>query len=392
MTIRARIAIMLAVALTVAGSTVLVINSIALSHTDFPTWSAYRDALLAEMNVSREGAVRAIDENPELLFDAPVDEHLSGSRPTINQASEAVQDRAIDRARERSRRWTAIAFVCMTLSALIVAWLLAGRLLRPLRLITARVREASGSERDVRVGLEGPNDEIKELADTFDEMLDRVGRSVDRQRRFSDQVCHEMRTPLAITRTEIDLLLEDVEDGAVRERLTRVADATGRAERLVARLLVLSRTENDDLDLEPFALDDMVGNLVGRSVEGPEWRAIRVDLELEPTSVRADRALAESLVRNLVDNASRHNRPGGWVRVAVHPNQDAEWSDLEVSNSIARRTGDRVGDGSPPGSPHIGLTIVEAVLDAHEGAVQWTVDDDSVTATVRLPASDRVTI
>jgi signal transduction histidine kinase len=272
----------------------------------------------------------------------------------------------------------------VTVAGTFAAWILAGRFLRPIRLISDRARVASGDDLSVRVSLDGPDDEVKDLADTFDAMLDRIEGSFEAQRRFSAQVAHELRTPLSVSRTEVEMLLDDLPDPGVRIRLTNVAEATRRAERLVSQLHVLSRTERGDLAHDPFALDELVGNVVGRVVEQPAWQTVHLDLELRPAAVLGDRTLLESLVRNLVDNAGRHNRPGGRARVAVRSSDDGRWSELVVANSVR-------DDGTPvdPSSrAHVGLTIVDAVVRAHDGTVGWHTSPGEVTAVVRLPAPD----
>ena len=385
---RTRITIVLAVALIIAGSVALAVHGAAVRGAGYPSWSTYRDDLLAEMNVSREGATRAIQEDPSLLFDAPEDDPSFSNGVSIDDASDAVQQRALDRAADRSLRWAAAAFAVITVAAVVAAWLLAGRILRPVRLVTARARAATGDDLSMRVSLDGPDDEVKDLADTFDAMLDRIEGSFAAQRRFSGQVAHELRTPLAVSRSEIEMLLDDVSDEELRRRLGRVADATVRAERLVTQLYVLSRTERGDLLHEPFALDELTGNVVGRAVERTGWQQVRVDVELRSAAAVGDRALVESLVRNLVDNAGRHNRPGGSVLVAVRPSPDGAWAELEVTNTVAADP--ETDRAELPGPPNVGLTIVAAVLGAHGGTIEWTAGEGTVTALVRLPAAGEV--
>lgn len=382
MRIRTRIAFNLAVSLILAGTLALAVNAIAFDRAEYPAWHTYRDELMDEMLVSRKDVTRAISENPELLFE-PGDRRSPGG-PSLEEASESVQRRAADRAAERSRRWMVVAFLAVTAGALVSAWVLAGRILRPVRLVTAQARAAAEHDLSGRVSLEGPRDEIQELADTFDVMLDRIAHSFEVQRRFSAQVSHELRAPLALMRTEIDLLVDDVDDADLGARLGRVAEATGRADRLVSQLSVLARAEAGDLTREVFDLDELVGNVVGQTMETPELRDVRVDLDLELASVAGDRALVESLVRNLVHNAGRHNRPEGWVDVTVRLSPDGDHAELTVANSVA--------DGgkphrTPPGSPHIGLTIVAATIEAHGGSIEWSCEPGSVTATARLPAT-----
>jgi signal transduction histidine kinase len=445
---RTRITIALAISLVVAGALALVVHSTAFRSTEYPAWDAYRDELLTEMDVSREGVIAALDEDPALLFDAPAADPEFGNGTSIDDASRAVQQRAMDRAAARSLRWAAATFATVTVASVVAAWLLAGRILRPIRLVTSRAQTASADDLSGRVALDGPDDEVKELADTFDAMLDRIEASFETQRRFSAQVAHELRTPLSVTRSEVDMLRDDVGEPGLRARLDSVAEATGRAERLVTRLHLLSRTRRGDLRRESFAFDELVGNVVGRLVDAAEWRQVQIDLDLAPAQVVGDRALLESLVRNLVDNAGRHNRPGGWVRVAARPTGDG--AELEVANSVndaagrvnARSGHDRsepvrrsaplgaiapespaaagVGDATGqrgthvdaatvdgmttpdvccrrlPGAANVGLTIVDAVVGAHRGTIAWRAlppgaDDvggvDLVIVRVRLPAT-----
>lgn len=380
---RTRITIVLALSLVVAGSLALAVHAAAYRGAGYPTWSSYRDELLAEMEVSREGVIEALEQDPELIFDAPEDDSAFGDGISIDEASDTVQRRALDRAAARSMRWAVAAFVVVTVAGTVAAWLLAGRFLRPIRLVSDRARVASADDLSVRVSLDGPDDEIKDLADTFDAMLDRIEGSFEAQRRFSAQVAHELRTPLSVSRAEVEMLLDDVTDPNIRSRLANVADATLRADRLVAQLHLLSRTERGDVAHDPFALDEAVGNVVGRMVELPAWQQVHVDLELDPAWMVGDRALVESLVRNLADNAARHNRPGGWVRIAVRSSDDERWSELEVANSVP---GEET-PAEPPTRAHVGLTIVNAVVRAHDGTIGWHAAPGKVIAVVRLPAA-----
>ena len=300
----------------------------------------------------------------------------------MDEASREIQRRTLQHAVAQSQRWTLLALVGLAIGAVTIGWLLAGRILRPVRLVTKRARAAAELDLRSRVSLTGPNDEMKELADTFDGMLDRIGTSFEAQRRFSAQVSHELRTPLSVTRSEVELMMADAGDGAQRH-LHVIAEATERAERLVSQLLVLSRTDTLDLDWAEFSFDELVGNVVGRAVERPSFSGIRVDLELQSTTVVGDRALLESLVNNLVDNAGRHNVPEGRATITVRPSDDDQLAVLTVSNSSQRDPAREAG--SPPAEPHIGLTIVEAVVAAHQGRISWVGEGDDVVVSVELP-------
>ncbi len=388
MKIRTRIASVVALSLIVAGSLTLLVNAFAFRDAAYDTWGSYSNDVFHEYGIDANVVLRYLEAHPEQALSSRNTQIRGPNGLSFDQAAQAVQRRNIERSVDRARRWTLAALGAVILGALLASWLLAGRILKPVRLMTERARAASELDLEARVSLEGPNDEMKEMADTFDVMLDRLAVSFDAQRRFSAQVAHELRTPLAVTQAEIEMLLDEVGDERLRGRLEAVHDASRRAERLVSELLVLSRTQTGDMSSESFALDDLVGNVVGRAVEGAAFRLLRVDLELEPTPVFGDRTLLECLVRNLVDNAGQHNRPNGWTSINVAPSPDRTKAVLEVSNSTSP-PGDGSSAESVPGVAGIGLSLVSAVLDAHKGTVAWRSSADVVSVRVELDASTR---
>jgi signal transduction histidine kinase len=381
MRIRSRVAIVLAVSLILAGSLTLVMHALAFRGVSAMSWNEYRDGLLEELGVSRETALRHLRENPEIFLEDRGDQAGQETATTVDEASRAVFDEQLGSAIERSRQWTLIGLGILVAGAIGAGWVLAGRILRPVRLITGRARAASELDLSARVALQGPNDEMKELADTFDGMLDRIDGSLSAQKRFSAHAAHELRTPLSITRSEVAMLLADVDDPDLRERLRSIGQATDRAEHLVSQLLLLARADAGAPERIGFAFDELVGNVVGRLLEGPMWRSLRVDVELAHVSVVGDRTLLESLVRNLVDNAGRYNRPGGWVRIVVRP-RSGGGAELDVGNSITESAAP-AEDWSETGSS-IGLSIVTAVLEAHGGSITWRDAGDSVCAHVEV--------
>lgn len=388
MSLRTRLAAILAVSLLAAGTAALLVNVVIFENAPYPTWQSYSDELLTELDVSREGVIEALERDPNILFDTPGDTR-SWNGVTIDDASRAVQERAIRRAVDDSRRLTAIAVLAVLAGSLIAAWLFGRRLLGSIRRITAGAQRATASDPGDRIALEGPDDEIKELADTFDDMLDRIGRAHDAQRRFSAQVSHELRTPLSVTASEVEMLLDETDDPMLTRRLRTIADSTARVDRLVQQLLVLSRTQTGLLERETIALDDLVGEVLGRTVEQPEWRHLRLDFDVDAVTTTGDRALLDSMIRNLLENAGRHNHPGGWVRVDLGTALDGETAMLEISNSVRDEL---VAVADEPGRPRTGLTIVAAVLDAHGGDIEWDRGDGHVTVRITLqgvPVHDR---
>ena len=377
MKLRTRIALALAASLLLAGAVVLAVSAFTYQRAVYDSPAQQVDKMLERLGSNRTQALAYIREHPE----AVLGDDGSGGTPggsAVDEAFQEVQREAQEDAVRQARLWSAVALAAMAVVAGLVGWLIAGRTLRPLRAITTRAREASATDLHARVALGGPHDEVRELGDTFDEMLARLEQSFATQRRFSAQVSHEIRTPLAVIAGETDLLLRDPRPEDVHS-LEQIRGATDRAAGIVSALLVLGRSGSGDLKVEDVDLDRVAGDVLGELVHEPAWRQVRVELALDPAPVRADRALLERMVANLLTNAARHNRPGGWVEVATRA--EAAGSVLEVSNSVP----DGAGDDREP-RRGIGLTIVESVVAAHGGELRWDhCDPGVVRVEVRLP-------
>jgi signal transduction histidine kinase len=385
MKLRVRIALTLAACLIIAGAVVLGVSAFTYQQAVYRTPIQQADQMWKRLGTTRAGALAYLREHPEAAIDYDSDAPTANGL-SVNEAFQQTQ-RADQRAAVRSAwTWSALSLGVMAVAAALIGWLIAGRTLRPLRSITARARAASAMDLSSRVALEDPNDEVQELGDTFDEMLDRLECAFVAQRRFSAQVSHEVRTPLAIISSEADILLRDARPSD-RHSLEQIRDATNRAERIIAALLVLSRSGSGDIIPEDLDLDRVTGDVLGEVVNGPEWRDVRVELDLEPAPVRADPALLERVVANLLSNSIRHNRPGGWVEVRTW--RDGEWSVLEVANSTGATGGDPL-DAAPTSTSTprngIGLTVVDSVLAAHGGHMTWERETPGATTIqVRLP-------
>jgi len=328
--------------------------------------------------------------NPSNLRNLPADNW------TYNVAAqhEIAQD-----ALARLRTQYGIALVAMTGLSVLLGWVLAGRMLRPLQRITATAQRVSQDNLDERIGLEGPRDELKELADTFDGMLGRLSGAFASQRRFVANASHELRTPLTVIRTELEVTLADpnATTAELRSMAETVRDATLATERLIQALLTLARSEGGVQRRDPVDLADAARLALGQAGSEAAARNIAMHPTLDPAPVRGDRRLLERLVANLVENAVRHNRDGGAVEVRT--SRVADRSTVEVRNDgevippealssllepFQRLDRSARGDGVA-----LGLSIVRSVAEAHGGSVELTArPSGGLIVRVSLPEGD----
>ena len=285
-------------------------------------------------------------------------------------------------------------FVITALAALI-GWWLAGRSLRPLRQITAAARRVSGENLGERIDLQGPDDELKELATTFDGMLERLDGAFASQRHFVANASHELRTPLAIIRTEIDVALGDPRASTqeLRTMGETVRDTVDRCEELIASLLMLARSEGsagheEPLDLAALAAD-CVTDLRGQAADA----RVRIDAELESAWVDGDPQLLDRLLANLLDNGIRHNVAGGRLRIATGTRDGRAC--VRVSNGGAHIDPDVVDGLISPfrrlsraaGGFGLGLSIVRSIAVAHRGSARLRAPaDGGLEVVIELPA------
>jgi signal transduction histidine kinase len=292
--------------------------------------------------------------------------------------------------------YSLLTLVCVILLAAVAGWIVAGRILRPVRRITAAAREASEQNLSHRIALQGPHDELRELADTFDTMLERLDRAFTSQRQFIANASHELRTPLTLMRTAIDVVLAKPEPR--RDELVSMAadvrQAVDHSQRLIEVLLILARNEQARVLTEPL-------DLAAVAEDALEGRAAKVTVmtTLEEAPVIGDGVLLERLVANLLDNAERYNVVDGTVTISTTTDDGA--SVVRVANTgpvvppeqvdrlftpFARLDNRTRHDGFG-----LGLTLVASIAAVHGGTVEANaMPTGGLDISVRLPRRDTV--
>jgi signal transduction histidine kinase len=286
-----------------------------------------------------------------------------------------------------------LVLVGTTLLAVAIGWVAARRALRPIGEVTAAARRVSDDRLDDRIALGGPDDEVRELADTFDAMLDRLAEGVGAQRRFVQNASHELRTPLTAIRTEVDVTLDDPDAGVAELRAMgeRVLAGADELDDLLEGLLVLARSRRGIDRREEVDLTAAARRAVAAAPACPGL-TVSVHERSPRVVVRGDGALLGRVAANLVDNAVRYNHDGGWVRVET--TATAGGATLRVVNSGPRVPEQDVARISEPferlgrhgtGSG-LGLSIVHAVVGAHGGTARVQAPETGgLDVTVTLP-------
>jgi len=305
-----------------------------------------------------------------------------------------------DRAVHSLLLFSLIGLGVMTLASGGAGWVVSGRVLRPVRAITEAARRASEQHLGERLALTGARDELKELADTFDDMLERLDQAFVAQRRFVANASHELRTPLTIMRTAIDVTLAKPSrtPDQLEAMAVRVRRSTDRAESMIDALLTLAISDQGPASNELFDLATAAEDALDVAAAGIARLSLRVDSRLDPAETTGDPYLLERMIGNLVDNAVRHNVPGGWIRLRTgardgsvflqiansgpHVPDDAVPTLFEPFRRIEGRTAVREGVG-------LGLSIVKSIVVAHGATVEArSQPEGGLDVRVALPARD----
>jgi signal transduction histidine kinase len=286
-------------------------------------------------------------------------------------------------------------------AAVALGWVMAGRALLPIRHITHIARRVADRHLDERLSLNGPDDELKELADTFDAMLDRLDAAFTAQRQFVANASHELRTPLATNRAMLEVA---VAAGRIPDDLCQLVDSVlttnFRSELIIDGLLTLARSDGQVLRPVPVDLSDIAAAAIEQTAHEASAAKIEMDATPLPAVTLGDRVLLEQVALNLVRNAIRHNHTGGWLNVRTAPGPNPGEAELSVINTgpvvpaeqldllfepFRRMSGDR-GSGSP--GVGLGLSIVRSVVHSHRGRlVAVPREGGGLSVRVILPAT-----
>ena len=274
-----------------------------------------------------------------------------------------------------------IALAIMTLISGLLGWIVAGRVLRPLRTITATTREISEASLHRRLALEGPPDELRQLADTIDDLLARLEAAFEAQKRFVANASHELRTPITAVRALLEMVMSDPHATVhtFRETCRQVLEENEQEERLIDALLTLAQGQRGTDRAEPVDLAGVTREAARALEREAALRGVTIETSLDGGTISGDPRLVERLVSNLLENAIRHNVPEGMVTASVESRGDRVV--LHVANTgpvvpadqverllapFQRLAPDRIGhDGLG-----LGLSIVAAIADAHHATLE----------------------
>jgi signal transduction histidine kinase len=308
-------------------------------------------------------------------------EHTIDGRQ-FQEVLEQAQRQFVGEATRQLVAQSLIALSGMAVAAMALGWFVAGRVLHPLKQITATARRLSEQNLHERIAMQGPHDELRELADTLDDMLKRLETAFESQRDFVSNASHELLTPLSIVRAELDVTLADpnASTGELRAMGETVRIATERSERLIQRLLALAQSERGVSTKSRVGIDELVRDATAQLEPLAQRGDVHVVSNLKEAMVHGDRVLLERLVGNLIENAILHNRPGGEARIRTAA-EDGR-SVLRVDNDgpetisaegvarlfepFARLGSDRLQHREGFG---LGLSIVRSVAQAHSAVV-----------------------
>jgi signal transduction histidine kinase len=334
-------------------------------------------ALLALTYVLVERTFPIVDQTFTGLGSGKITGAIPNGRPSSPAGAAALADHLRNEDLHHLLVDSSIALSVMVVVSIVLGWLVAGRVLRPLRLITATTRQISEDNLHERLALEGPPDELRDLSDTIDGLLARLEAAFEAQRRFAANASHELRTPLTVGRTLLEMVLGDPDATVESYRAVcqDVLETGEQQEQLIESLLILARSQRGLDYRQPLDLAAIAAGVAHSRQPAPDGQKVRLDVTVSAAALSGDPYLVERLVSNLVDNALHYNVPGGNVHVTV--DTQAGQARLKVTNTgpivppdqlnrllqpFQRLTAHRAGRHDRLG---LGLSIVQAITTAH---------------------------
>ena len=390
LTVRARLTLLYTVLFAACGAIIVAVSYILMARLP---------ALGQDPQSSRPigGRVRNPDISASILAQCQAQQDPNNpDKPALSQCVSLLEQQGAQHQQTLTLshllQYSLITLAVVLALAAILGWIFAGRVLRPVQQITTAARAASEHNLSARVALRGPRDELRELAQTFDDMLGRLQAAFEGQQRFMANASHELRTPLAVMRATIDVVLgnPDSTPNDLRGMAMDIRAAVDHAEHLIGALLLLARNERgltvrEEVDLATAAEDVL---------DTASLDDCQVHATLEAAVISGDPVLAERLIANLVDNAVRYNLPGGDVWISTSSTEGG--TQLTVVNTgpviSAADAGrifqpfERLSDRTSHDGFGLGLAIVASIVAVHGGTVSARPrDGGGLSVTVTIP-------
>jgi signal transduction histidine kinase len=377
--LRTRLAVLYALLFLAAGSSLLALTY-ALLASRLPTTSRQKPVPIPAIcnqpvtNASKVGGSTKPSENS--LPPVKLPECAAAFAAGANAGSQAQRDSTLSSLLLAS----VIGLGVIALASGALGWFISGRALRPIRAITEAAQRASELQLGERLALEGPQDELKELADTFDAMLERLDEAFASQERFVANAAHELLTPLTAMRTSIEVTLS--KPSRTPEQLEAMAQkvrrSIERSESTITSLLTLAKSGRAPTTREPVDLAAAAEYALDAATPSIAKLGLTVNATLEPAPTTGAAALLERMIANLVDNAVRHNNQGGWI--TVHTGEHDDMALFEISNSgpyVPEQTIQSLFEPfgraderlNPVDGVGLGLSIANAIGIAHSASV-----------------------
>jgi len=387
MRVRLRLTLLYGVLFLLSGAVLLTITYFLVTHTGSGVGMSTSSSPSGDKSVS-------IVLGSQLPTDAPLSD-------AERHLAEAVRQQALDQEAEVRHQLlvkSGLALAIMSVISVVLGWLVAGRVLRPLRTMTDSIQLISARNVNERLALGGPRDELRELADTVDGLLGRLETALESHKRFVANAAHELRTPMTVEHALLEEAVMDPEAtlDSYRERFEDLMVVSEQQAQLLESLLVLATSERGLDSPEPVDLAEQVAGVL-RAAEPRAWKqGLSVESHVRPASVTGDPALITRLVANLVDNAMTYNVSDG--RVEVMTGTDAVGTFLTVANTGPMVPPEVVGRLLNPfqrlnriaddGHHGLGLSIVQAIALAHQADLTVRArPEGGLEVRVRFPAS-----